>query len=152
MNGTPMKFIPISDAVRELLDGPNYAHLTTLMTDGSPRNHVVWVWREDDRIIVATSTGHFKAQDMDRDPRVSISLINQEDPYQMAALRGEVVEVRPHDGLKLMDRISHKYTSNSFPDRQSELSYYVIAVRSAYERKLGGLVHQPAHATGMSTS
>jgi PPOX class probable F420-dependent enzyme len=143
-----MEFMSIPAEVKEMLDGPNYGHLTTLMSDGSPRNHVVWVWREDDRVVVATSPGNSKAKDMDRDPRVSISLINQEDPYQMAALRGRVVDVRPDDRLRLMDQIAHKYTSAPFPDRDISLVYYVIAITSAYERTLGGFVHRPAASTG----
>jgi hypothetical protein len=122
------------------------------MPDGSPRNHVVWVWREGDRVVIATSKGHRKAQDMERDPRVALSLYDHLDPYRMAALRGEVVEIRPHDNLELMDRISYKYTSNPFPDRHSELSYYVVGITSAYERKLGGLTHRPVHSAGTSTS
>ena len=38
--------IPIPADVRELLEAPNYVHLSTLRADGSPRNHVVWVGLE----------------------------------------------------------------------------------------------------------
>jgi PPOX class probable F420-dependent enzyme len=138
-----LDFIPIPAEVRELLDGPTYAHLTTLRTDGSPRNHVVWIWREDDQIIVAASPDNHKSRDMDRDPRVSLSLVDQSDPYRMAALRGVVVDVRPDDGLALMDRISEKYTSMPFPTRDTSLVYYVIGVTGAYERTLGGFTHKP---------
>jgi PPOX class probable F420-dependent enzyme len=147
-----MDAITIPHDVRELLDIPNYLHLTTLRPDGAPRNHVVWGWREGEQIIIATSPENAKAKDMDRDPRVSLSLVDQEDPYRMAALRGEVVEVRPHDDLELMDRISHKYTSVPFPGRDAYLVYYVIAVTSAYERTLGGFVHKPAERAGTTAS
>src|SRR5579872_4299963 len=39
--------IPIPGDVRQLLDAPNYVHLSTLRADGSPRNWVVWVGLED---------------------------------------------------------------------------------------------------------
>lgn len=144
--------ITIPHDVLELLDGPNYIHLTTLRPDGAPRNHVVWGWREGDQVIIATGPENAKAKDMDRDPRVSISLVDQEDPYRMAALRGEVIEVRPEDELRLMDQIAHKYTGVPFPERDIQLVYYVIAVTSAYERTLGGFVHKPAEQTGSPTS
>ena len=35
--------IPLSNEVRALLDGPNFAHLATLMPDGSPQSVPVWV-------------------------------------------------------------------------------------------------------------
>ena len=44
--------IPIPHKVRQLLDAPNYVHLSTLRADGSPRNWVVWVGLEDDYILV----------------------------------------------------------------------------------------------------
>lgn len=138
-----MQAITIPPDVRELLDGPNYLHLTTLRADGAPRNHVVWGWREGEYVIIATDPENAKAKDMDRDPRVSISLVDHEDPYRMAALRGAVVEVRPEDGLQLMDQLARKYTSAPFPDRGISLIYYVIAVTSAYERTLGGYTHNP---------
>jgi PPOX class probable F420-dependent enzyme len=135
--------IALPAEVRELLDGPNYAHLTTLMPDGSPRSHVVWIWRDGDRVIVPTDVENFKSKDMQRDPRVSVSLVDHENPYRMASLRGRVVEIRPHDDFDLMDQIAHKYTSRPFPDRNFELAYFVIDVLSAYERKLGGYTHNP---------
>ena len=65
--------IPIPDDVRELLQAPNYVHLSTLRADGSPRNWVVWAGPEDDRILVCTSDAIAKAKDMRRDP-ASLSL------------------------------------------------------------------------------
>jgi PPOX class probable F420-dependent enzyme len=133
----------LPEAVRDLLDGPNYAHLTTLMPDGSPRSSVVWIWREGDRVIIPTDATNFKGKDMQRDPRVSISLIDHENPYRMAALRGRMVEVRPHDDFELMDRIAQVYTSRAYPDQNFELAYFVIDVLSCYERNLGGFTHNP---------
>ncbi|TVR76705.1 MAG: TIGR03618 family F420-dependent PPOX class oxidoreductase [Sphaerobacteraceae bacterium] len=141
-----MHAISIPAKVRDLLDGPNYAHLTTLMEDGSPRNHVVWIWRDGDQVIIPTGAENFKGSDMRRDPRVSISLVDHQNPYRMASLRGRVLEVRPHDDFELMDQIAHTYTSQPFPDRNFELAYFVIDVLSAYERQLGAYTHHPGEA------
>jgi PPOX class probable F420-dependent enzyme len=74
--------------VRELLQAPNYVHLSTLRADGSPRNWVVWVGLEGDRILVCTSDAIWKAKDMRRDPRVAMSLTDMANPYRMAAIQG----------------------------------------------------------------
>lgn len=47
--------IPIPRNVRQLLSAPNYVHLSTLRTAGSPRNWVMWVGLEGDHILVFTS-------------------------------------------------------------------------------------------------
>jgi pyridoxamine 5'-phosphate oxidase-like protein len=75
--------IPIPGEVRQLLDAPNYVHLSTLRADGSPRNWVVWVGLEDDYILVCTSEAIWKARDMRRDPRVAMSVTDTADPYDL---------------------------------------------------------------------
>jgi hypothetical protein len=53
--------IPLSNEIRALLDAPNFAHLATLMPDGSPQSAPVWVGREGDRILICTGEGSLKA-------------------------------------------------------------------------------------------
>src|SRR5712692_8422062 len=107
----------LSDEVKRLLDGPNFAHLATLMQDGSPQIAPVWVGREGDRILVATGEGSLKAKNTRRDARVALSLVDFVNPYEEVQIRGRVVERRADPELRGMDPISHKYTSAPFPRR-----------------------------------
>jgi PPOX class probable F420-dependent enzyme len=109
--------MPLSDDVKKLIDKPNFAHLATLMPDGSPQIAPVWVGREGDRILVATGEGSLKAKNAKRDARVALSLVDFTNPYEELQIRGRVVERRPDGDLKVMDPISHKYTSAPFPRR-----------------------------------
>jgi PPOX class probable F420-dependent enzyme len=138
-----MEGIPIPEDVRALLDAPNYVHLSTLRADGSPRNHVVWVGLEGDRLLVCTSDWTWKAKDMRRDGRVALSVVDQANPYRMAALQGRVVEEREDEGCRYMDSISFKYTSAPFPSRGADRVCFVIAVERARAHTLG-FVHAPA--------
>jgi len=112
--------ISLSNEIRALLDVPNFAHLATLMSDGSPQSAPVWVGREGDRILICTGEGSLKAKNTRRDPRVALSIIDFHDPYMEAQLRGRVVERRPDGDFKYMDPISHKYTGKPFPFRSPE--------------------------------
>jgi len=112
--------IPLSDEIRTLLDGPNFAHLATLMPDGSPQSVPVWIGREDDRVLICTGEGSLKGKNTRRDPRVSLSIVDFHDPYREAQLRGRVIERRSDADLKYMDPISLKYTGKPFPFRSSE--------------------------------
>jgi PPOX class probable F420-dependent enzyme len=134
--------IPIPEEVRELLDAPNYVHLSTVRSDGSPRNWVVWVGLEGDHILVCTSDADWKSTDMRRDPRVAMSVTDMANPYRMAAIRGRVVGVRSDEGCRYMDPISVKYTGAPFPSRGPDRMCFVIAVESAAQRILG-FVHRP---------
>ena len=82
--------IPLSTEIRALLDGSNFAHLATLMPDGSPQSVPVWVGREGDHILICTGEGSLKAKNTRRDPRISLSIVDFHDPYQEAQLRGRV--------------------------------------------------------------
>ena len=134
--------IPISPEVRELLDAPNYVHLSTLRADGSPRNWVVWVGLEDDYILVCTSDTIWKAKDMRRDPRVALSVTDMANPYRMAAIQGRVVDVRRDEDCRYMDPISVKYTNAPLPSRGPDRVCFVIAVEKAAQRTLR-FVHAP---------
>ena len=105
---------------RALIDRPNFAHLATLMPDGSPQSVPVWVGREGDRLLVCTSEGSLKGRNTRRDPRVALSIVDFRDPYEEVQLRGRVVERRPDPDLRIMDPVSHKYTGKPFPMRTPE--------------------------------
>jgi PPOX class probable F420-dependent enzyme len=112
--------LTLTDDIRKLLDRPNFAHLSTLMPDGSPQSAPVWIMREGDRILIGTGEGSLKARNTRRDPRVALSIVDMDDPYSEAQLRGRVVERRPDGDFKVMDAISRKYTGQAFPFRNPE--------------------------------
>ena len=139
--------VAIPQDVRELLAGPNYVHLATLRVDGSPRSHVVWVGLEGETVLVCTSDTTWKAKDIRRDPRVSMSVVDGADPYRMAALQGRVVEERADEGCRYMDPISIKYTGKPFPSRGADRICFVIAIEQAAQVTLA-LRHAPARSPG----
>jgi PPOX class probable F420-dependent enzyme len=112
--------IPLSEDIKQLLDGANFVHLATLMPDGSPQSVPVWAGREGDRIVICTGEGSLKAKNTLRDPRVALSIVDFRDPYREAQIRGSVVERRPDPDLKTMDPISQKYVGKPFPMRNPE--------------------------------
>ena len=134
--------IPIPSDVLALLEGPNYVHLATLRRDGSPRNWVVWVGVQDEHILICTDTSSWKAKDMQREPRVSMSVVDMRNPYRMAAVQGRVVEVRPDADNAIMDLISHKYTGRPFPHHGPDRVCFVVAVEHAGQRTLD-FEHRP---------
>jgi PPOX class probable F420-dependent enzyme len=128
---------PLSPEIKQLVDRPNFAHLATLMPDGSPQSVPVWVGREGDRLLVCTGEGSLKARNTRRDPRVALSIVDFRDPYAEAQLRGRVVERRPDPNLEIMDPVSRKYTGKPFPFRNPEGRVaLVIEVEKARYTKL----------------
>lgn len=137
--------IALSDDIKHLVSGPNFAHLASLMSDGSPQVAPVWVDLERDTILIGTGEGSLKAKNTRRDARVALSVIAMDNPYREAQIRGRVVERRPDADFRIMDRISHKYTGKPFPfrDKPAQRVVLVIAVERARFTALP-FVHAPA--------
>ena len=112
--------VTLSTETKKLIDRANFAHLATLMPDGSPQSTPVWVGREGERLVICTSDGSLKGRNTGRDPRVSLSVVDFDNPYEEVQIRGRVVERRPDPELKTIDPISHKYTGKPFPFRTPE--------------------------------
>ena len=108
----------LSPEAKSLIDRPNFAHVATLMPDGSPNATAVWAGRDGDRIVINTTDNSLMGRNTKRDPRLALSIVNFHNPYEEVQLRGRVVERRPDPDLKVMDAISHKYTGKPFPWRE----------------------------------
>jgi PPOX class probable F420-dependent enzyme len=78
--------IALSAEIKQLVDRANFAHLATLMPDGSPQSVPVWVGRDGDRVLVSTGEASLKARNTLRDPRVALSIVDFRDPYMEAQL------------------------------------------------------------------
>ena len=127
----------LSLEVKQLIDRPNFAHLSTLLPDGSPSATPVWVSRDGDRILICTAENSLKAKNTRRDPRVALSIVDFNNPYEELQIRGRVVERRPDSDFKILDPVSHKYTGKPFPFRNPEGRVaLVIEVEKARYTKL----------------
>ncbi len=111
--------MPLQPEVQSLLSRPNFAHLSTLMPDGSPNTTPVWIGLEGDKLVICTGEESLKARNLRRDPRLSISVVEFDNPYEEVQIRGRVIEFRDDSQLEWMDKISHKYIGAPFPMRGS---------------------------------
>lgn len=130
--------IPIPPEVRELLDAPNLVHLALLRADGTPHVIPVWVGLEGDRILVGTGGATYKARVARRNPVVALSVVDRDNPYRVASLRGRVVEQRPDEDVAVMDALAQKYIRGPFvgPYRESGRVVLVIELSHARHRVL----------------
>lgn len=114
--------------VRALLAGRAFAHLATVLPDGSPHSVPVWIdVDENDRLVLFTQTGSRKARNIENDARVAISVVDIANPYEQADLRGRVVaRIDGERALAIADALSVKYTGAAFPWRSPNTVVYAI--------------------------
>jgi PPOX class probable F420-dependent enzyme len=100
--------IRLSESAIALIDGRNYAVLATVNADGSPQTSVMWVGRDGDDLLFSTVQGRRKHQNLMRDPRVSVTVIESADPENYVELRG-VASMTPDTGRRVDTQLSWKY-------------------------------------------
>ena len=131
----------LPDDVRALFEGPNYAHIATVLPDGGPHSVPVWAGMEGDRIAFFTQERSRKARNLDADPRVALSIVDHDNPYRMATVRGRVVErVHGDAALEIIDLLSVRFTGEPFPYRQG-MAFLVEPERSSSATL--GFEHKP---------
>jgi PPOX class probable F420-dependent enzyme len=109
----------LPEGVKKLFLAPNFAHVATLMPDGSPQVTPVWVDLDGERILVNSAEGRVKPRNVRRDPRVAISIVQQDNPYSSAFVRGRVVEITHEGADELIDKLAKKYLGQDrYPFRQ----------------------------------
>lgn len=104
----------IPEAFRDLLEKKAFAHLATLMPDGSPQVTPVWFDVEGDFIRVNSAVGRQKDRNIRRDPRVALSVTDPDNPERHLRLRGVVSEITEEGGDEHIDALSRKYTGHGW--------------------------------------
>ena len=85
----------------KLLQEKQLAVIATVMPDGSPQTTPVWVDVEPDgsHILINTVMSHLKAKNVNRDPRVAVTVVDSQNPWRSVLIRGTVVDKRgPEQG------------------------------------------------------
>ena len=113
----------MSEAIPEkyvdLFKKPAFGNLGTLMKDGSPQVTPVWVDYDGKHIRFNSAKGRVKDKNIRRDPRISITLQDPENPYRYLEIRGKVVEITEKGADAHIDSLAKKYLGKDvYPYRQ----------------------------------
>jgi PPOX class probable F420-dependent enzyme len=105
----------VDDEVKRLAQGKNFGNLTTLLPTGQPMTQVMWVDADDDYVLINTETHRQKYKNVARDPRVAVAIVDGDNPYHYAEVRGQVVgEVTGPAARAHIDQLSEKYTGGPY--------------------------------------
>ncbi|MEU8824770.1 PPOX class F420-dependent oxidoreductase [Streptomyces sp. NPDC048636] len=107
----------LDEITRTWLQEARFWQLATLNQDGSPQLTPMWAGLEDDLIVINTSVGRVKEENLRRDPRVSLCCMDTENPYHRVEIRGHAVRfVSGEPAERVMDRLAQKYLgAETFP-------------------------------------
>lgn len=115
-----MPELPFPDDVRALLTKPNPAVVATLRSDGQPISVATWyLLEDDDRVLLNMDVTRVRLKHLRRDPRVTLTALDEAEWYTHVSLIGRIVEIRDDQGLVDIDRLSTHYGGGPYPKRDS---------------------------------
>ena len=101
----------IPEEFHDLFERKTFAHLSTVMPDGTPHVTVVWIDYdiETGHVLVNTAKGRQKERNARRNPKVGVSIPDPEDPYRYVSVRGEVEEITQDGAVDVIDAMTQRY-------------------------------------------
>ena len=100
----------LTDAAIKLLEGKNLLYIGTVSRDGSPQITAGWVDTDGTHVLVNTAVGRVKQKNVTRDPRVTLAVNTPADFYDVALIRGRVIEqITGAPAEKHIDKLAKKY-------------------------------------------
>jgi PPOX class probable F420-dependent enzyme len=129
----------IDGRAAELLTAKNFCHVATLRADGSVHGVPVWVDIQDGRPVLNTAEGRAWPRNLERDPRVTLTVPNMENPYEYLEIRGRVAERTREGADEHIDAMAKKYLGkDEYPFRQPGEQRLIIRVEPEHARVWGG--------------
>lgn len=109
----------VPDNFKDLFAKKAFAHLGTVMPDGSPQVTPVWCDFDGTHIRVNSAKGRVKDKNMRRNPKVALALQDPENPYRYLQIRGQVVEITEQGADDHIDSLAKKYLGkDKYPNRR----------------------------------
>lgn len=126
----------IPESYEDLLKSAALAHVATIGPKGEPQNNPVWFDWDGEQLILPVGARQ-KYKNLNRDPRIALSIVDPENPYRYLEIRGAVVEVEEDPDLDFINSMAKKYLgADKYPFHQPGDERVVVFV-------------EPRHTTGM---
>jgi PPOX class probable F420-dependent enzyme len=128
----------IPENFKDLFDKRAFGNLGTVMPDGSPQVTPVWVDYDGSHVIFNSARGRQKDRNVRRDPRVSITVVDPDNPYRYLEIRGHVVEVTEQGADAHIDRLAKKYLGvDTYPYRKDSEVRVIYKVHPEHSTTMG---------------
>lgn len=98
-----------------LLRQPSGCYVATTMPDGSPQLTQTWVDTDGEHILINTVQGFQKAKNVERDPRVAVSVSDPANPSRYFAVRGRVAAATTEGGAESIEALAQRYLGGPYP-------------------------------------
>lgn len=113
----------------QLANGKNFAAVTTVLPSGRLQTQMIWVHSEAGQLVLNTETHRAKYLNVERDPRITVLIRDEEDPYRYAEVRGRVSSTERGDRARhQVDELARKYTGDDYPPAQIKSERVILRI------------------------
>ena len=122
----------LTEPIIKIIKDKNFAFFGTVMKDGRPQVSPVWIDIEDndDIILINTAQGRIKHKNISRDPRVSLSIIDRNNPYSMVSIQGTVIEQTTIGADQHIDKLAKKYLNiDRYPSHSPSIIRVICKIK-----------------------
>lgn len=120
----------------DLFQKKAFAHLATLMPDGSPQVTPIWIDYDGKFILFNSALGRQKDRNIRRDNRVAISIQDPDNPYRYLQIRGKVIEITETGADAHIDKLAFKYLGvEKYPHRNPDEVRLIYKVKIEHIQK-----------------
>ena len=115
--------------VKALAQAKNFAAFTTLLPGGQPMTHVMWVDADDEHILINSELGRQKVNNVTKDPRVTVTVIESGNPYRYAEVRGRGRRTGHRaQGAGHIDELSQKYVGQPYDANNIKTERVILVI------------------------
>ena len=122
----------LTEPVIKIIKDKNFAFLGTIMKDGRPQVSPIWIDIDDNNNIILfnTAQGRIKHKNISRDPRVSLSLVDTNNPYSMVTIQGTIIEQTTIGADEHIDKLAKKYLNiDRYPSHSPSITRVICKIK-----------------------
>lgn len=120
---------PVPDRFHDLLESAALGHLATVDGEGRPEVNPVWFLWDGEHVLISVLASTRKYRNLQRDPRLAMSLLDDKHPQRYVEVRGEVVAFERYDDLTFVNQLSRKYTGGDYQYGHAGQVRYKLTIR-----------------------
>lgn len=126
----------LSESIAKFFKGKNFGFLGTVNKNGSPQVTPTWIDMMENEggheamILINTAKDRVKQKNVSRDPRVSLSIVDETNPYSMVTIRGRVVEQSTEGADEHIDKLARRYlNAERYPSHSPNVKRIILKIK-----------------------
>jgi PPOX class probable F420-dependent enzyme len=125
--------IDILQEYTDLLHSATLAHVATIGPKGEPHNGPVWFDWDGKHIRFSQTSDRQKFRNLERDPRLALSIVDPKNPYRALEIRGKVVGIEEDPDLRFLNTLTKRYLwRDTYPWDQPGKVHFVLVIQPEY--------------------